>query len=145
MKTRVSALVEGGGWWEKQQAFREAMEELLQHVFSRIFPQLDHSGRPECANLNWYEDGSQGVGWHADDELLFQGSVSDCPIVSLSSGGTREFWLAPKAEGANPDVRQGVVELDLQNADLMTMEGLTQNTSFTLCRWLVPVTRRMPR
>ncbi|CAK0883839.1 unnamed protein product, partial [Prorocentrum cordatum] len=105
-------------------AFGQVMEQLFACVFGAAFPGLPPEAWPDCANLNLYEDGSQGVGWHADDELLFQGATHDCPISSL--GGTREFWLAQKLPSGAPDVRQGVVEVDLGDGDLITMEGLTQ-------------------
>ena len=43
-----------------------------------------------------YEDGSNVCGWHADDELLFNGRDDDCRIFSISFGAEREFWVAPK-------------------------------------------------
>lgn len=75
---------------------------------------------PNSANLNYYADGIQSVGWHSDDENLFGGkrqelssrscvqdlniviyacmefAWQDCSIISLSLGGRREFWTHPK-------------------------------------------------
>jgi alkylated DNA repair dioxygenase AlkB len=104
--------------------FRQVMDELVKCVFTK-FPTLPEEAWPNCANLNLYGDGLEGVGWHADDEVIFMGTARDCPIVSLSLGGMREFWIALKAEGA-PDVRKGVVEVDLKDGDLLTLEGLMQ-------------------
>mmetsp|Transcript_105291 Transcript_105291/g.164170 ORF Transcript_105291/g.164170 Transcript_105291/m.164170 type:complete len:465 (+) Transcript_105291:84-1478(+) len=104
--------------------FRQVMEELVECVFSK-FPSLPKEAWPNCANLNLYSDGLEGVGWHADDELIFMGTSRDCPILSLSLGGMREFWIALKSDG-NPDVKKGVVEVDLKDGDLVTLEGLTQ-------------------
>lgn len=78
---------------------------------------------PTCCNLNLYEDGGMSVGWHADDEDLFQGRLADCPIISLSLGETRTFELRPNAPAEG---EQDVHRLVLENGDLMTMEGLTQ-------------------
>lgn len=72
---------------------------------------------PNSCNLNLYEDGQQSVGWHADNESLFQGKVRDCPIISLSLGQTRTFEL--KCRGSNHKMK-------LEDGDLCTMEGLTQ-------------------
>jgi len=104
--------------------FRKVMEDIVKYVFSK-FPTLPEEAWPNCANLNLYADGQEGVGWHADDELIFMGTARDCPIMSLSLGGAREFWLALKCEG-NPDVKKGVVEVDLRDGDLLTLEGLCQ-------------------
>merc|ERR1719499_1967643 len=56
---------------------------------------------PNCCNLNLYEDGGMSVGWHSDDEDLFQGKSQDCRIISLSLGQTRTFelQLTGSAEG----------------------------------------------
>lgn len=104
--------------------FRKVMDDITKCVFTK-FPTLPEEAWPNCANLNLYDDGNEGVGWHADDELIFMGTARDCPILSLSLGGTREFWLALKTEG-NPDVKKGVVEVDLKDGDLVTLEGLMQ-------------------
>jgi len=80
------------------------------------------SSWPNCCNLNLYEDGGMSVGWHADDEQLFQGKERDCPIVSFSLGQGRTFML--RRNGAGEDERPCKVEL--RDGDLMTMEGLTQ-------------------
>eukprot|EP00931_Biecheleriopsis_adriatica_P094720 TRINITY_DN68348_c0_g1_i1.p1 TRINITY_DN68348_c0_g1~~TRINITY_DN68348_c0_g1_i1.p1 ORF type:complete len:462 (+),score=74.09 TRINITY_DN68348_c0_g1_i1:90-1475(+) len=122
--TRIETPVDEG--------FRTLMEELFECVFSK-FPHMPRESWPNCANLNLYASGDEGVGWHADDELIFMGTVRDCPILSLSLGATREFWIALQEEG-NPDVRQGVVEVDLKDGDLITMEGLMQKH----CMHLVP-------
>lgn len=48
-------------------------------------------------NLNLYEDESQNVGWHSDDEGLFRGCQTDCRIISASWGAPRRFEIALKA------------------------------------------------
>lgn len=125
--------------------FNKVMDDIVRCVFTK-FPSLPEEAWPNCANLNLYADGLEGVGWHADDELLFMGTARDCPIVSLSFGGTREFWIALKTEGA-PDVKKGVIEVDLRDGDLLTLEGLTQK----YCMHTVPraspsdMARQQPR
>lgn len=78
---------------------------------------------PNCCNLNLYEDGGMSVGWHADDEELFQGRTDDCPILSMSLGQTRTFELRPNElrEGERANYR-----VELRSGDLLTMEGLVQ-------------------
>merc|ERR1712060_943368 len=54
----------------------------------------NHSSEwPNSCNLNLYTGGDMSVGWHADDEQLFQGKSRDCRILSLSLGATRSFDL----------------------------------------------------
>mmetsp|Transcript_14096 Transcript_14096/g.24805 ORF Transcript_14096/g.24805 Transcript_14096/m.24805 type:complete len:583 (-) Transcript_14096:94-1842(-) len=119
------------------ESFRKVMEDLITEVFSK-FPTLPEEAWPNCANINIYDGGEQGVGWHADDELIFMGTTRDCPIVSLSLGGTREFWIALKTN-ENPDVKKGVVEVDLKDGDLLTLEGLIQKH----CMHTVPRASRL--
>lgn len=120
-----------------REAFRKVMQELAEHVFGALFPGLGEDAWPNAANLNLYRDGRQGVGWHADDESLFRGRDSDCPIVSVSLGTPREFWIALKrgegGEGMDPDPAT-VVEADLAHGDVLTMEGRMQHH----CLHLVP-------
>jgi len=109
---------------ESLSGFKAAMEEIMQHVFGDLFPGLEKEAWPNSANINLYRDGRQGVGWHADDESLFCGKDSDCPVVSISLGATREFWIALK-NGADP-VTGSIVETDLCDGDILTMEGRMQ-------------------
>jgi len=73
---------------------------------------------PNSCNLNLYNDGQHSVGWHADNEALFQGKARDCRIISLSLGETRLFEIKCKGGGTQ--------KLQLADGDLCTMEGLTQ-------------------
>ncbi|CAE7213955.1 ALKBH2 [Symbiodinium sp. CCMP2592] len=47
--------------------------------------------QPNCCNINLYRDGRDSVGWHTDDEELFEGGYKDITILSLSLGATRTF------------------------------------------------------
>lgn len=78
---------------------------------------------PNCCNMNLYEDGAAAVGWHSDDESLFQGKFRDILIISLSFGVTRTFELRVNypEEG-----EQAVYQIRPGSGDLMTMEGMTQ-------------------
>jgi len=82
---------------------------------------------PNSCNLNLYESGKAGVGWHADDEELFQGTYdeADVQIISLSLGATRTFELRTKATDAKGE--REVFSVALADGDLCTMEGLTQH------------------
>lgn len=78
---------------------------------------------PNSCNLNLYEDGTNSVGWHADDEQLFQGRFQDCRIISLSLGARRRFELRLNWPERGED---GLVHMLLGDGDLCTMEGMTQ-------------------
>jgi alkylated DNA repair dioxygenase AlkB len=73
-------------------------------------------------NLNYYPRGG-GVGFHADDEYLFDGLERDVTIVSLSlcseNGGSRLFQVKSR-DGAKAE------QIMLSHGDIMTMEGLFQ-------------------
>jgi len=75
---------------------------------------------PNSCNANYYKDGSQSVGWHADDEPLFNAVYQDALIISLSLGESRSFELRPK-NSVNKTIR-----LRLLDGDICTMEGLMQ-------------------
>jgi len=106
--------------------FRRIMHDVTAHVFGNLFPGLGEEAWPNSANLNLYHDGRKAVGWHADDESLFRGKERDCPIVSVSLGTPRELWIAlKKADGMDPDPKT-ILEVDLKDGDVLTMEGRMQ-------------------
>ena len=75
---------------------------------------------PNSCNLNLYTGGEDSVGWHADDEALFQGTKQPTLIISLSLGATRAFQLKGTWKGAT------IISILLEDGDLCTMEGMTQ-------------------
>lgn len=85
---------------------KEQIEEITGHSFNSCL-----------ANL--YEDGSQGVGWHSDDEpsLAFEGH--ETVIASLSLGATRKFRFKHK-------FKPEIAEVMLHAGQLIVMEGNTQ-------------------
>ena len=66
---------------------------------------------------NRYHDGSEGMGWHSDDEATL---VENAPISSLSFGAERKFALRHKAD------HKEKVSLTLEHGSLLTMRGETQ-------------------
>merc|ERR1740129_1466723 len=78
---------------------------------------------PDGCNLNLYEDGSMTVGWHSDDEPLFQGKFRDIVIISLSLGVSRKFELRLNWPEEH---EKSLWSIELGNGDLATMEGMTQ-------------------
>jgi alkylated DNA repair dioxygenase AlkB len=78
---------------------------------------------PDSCNMNYYLDGTMSVGWHADDEVLFQGTVRDIMIISLSLGASRRFDLRMK----RPTIgEQTSLSIRLNDGDILTMEGRCQ-------------------
>jgi len=111
-----------GGLEVPSQEFPPFMKELLKMsmYYCGIHNEEDW---PDSCNLNLYEDGGMSVGWHSDDEMLFQGKTNDIRIVSLSFGQARRFEL--RHNWPQPGERKEMNVL-LKSGDLMTMEGMTQ-------------------
>ena len=68
---------------------------------------------------NYYRDGRDSVGWHADDERELGPAPDDVAIASLSLGAVRRFRMRPKCG-------EGGRELRLPHGSLLVMRGLTQ-------------------
>jgi alkylated DNA repair dioxygenase AlkB len=78
---------------------------------------------PDSCNMNLYEDGNMSVGWHADDERLFQGKFRDIMILSLSLGQKRKFQMRLNFPEDDEPKEQTIF---LGDGDLMSMEGMFQ-------------------
>ena len=77
-------------------------------------------GRFNSVLLNYYRNGRDSMGWHADNEP----ELGPTPVIaSLSLGATRRFRLRPIGS------RAGLVPigLDLPNGSLLLMRGPTQH------------------
>lgn len=67
---------------------------LFEGPFTQSLFCLPHTPRKQVL-INYYRDGSDTVGWHADDEKLY----GDTPtIASLSLGSARDFFLRKIAD-----------------------------------------------
>lgn len=66
--------------------------------------------------LNLYHDGSEGMGWHSDDEPELH---PDAPIASLSLGGERKFSFKHKIDKTS-------ASLLLENGSVLLMHTPTQ-------------------
>lgn len=66
--------------------------------------------------LNLYHDGSEGMGWHSDDEKSLG---KDTAIASLSFGAERKFSFKHKTT-------KETVSLLLESGSLLLMQGTTQ-------------------
>ena len=102
-------------WTVRVAAVRRRIEAATGETFNSVL-----------ANL--YRDGSDRLGWHADDEP----ELGPAPVIaSASFGAPRRFLLRPKRGGAS-------VPIVLEPGSLLVMRGPTQR------HWLhsVPPTRR---
>jgi alkylated DNA repair dioxygenase AlkB len=78
------------------------------------------TGLPWNAVLaNYYRDGDDSVGWHADDERELGPTRDDVAIASLSLGATRRFVMRARAGGERR-------EFALGDGSLLVMRGSTQ-------------------
>lgn len=66
--------------------------------------------------LNYYPDGNDGMGWHADNEKSI---VENSCIASLSLGASRIFRVKHQSSNLQLDI-------PLQNGQLITMSGSFQ-------------------
>ena len=85
---------------------------------------------PDCCSVNLYEGGQSFVGWHADDEDLFQGKHEAIRIIAVSLGQTRDFELRPALANARASGQwrggHSQTSVKLHHGDVCTMEGFTQ-------------------
>jgi alkylated DNA repair dioxygenase AlkB len=79
---------------------------------------------------NLYHDGSEGMGWHSDDEKALG---KDTAIGSLSLGAQRKFSFRHKKKDGHP------VSIELENGSLLVMRGTTQ----TFWQHSVPKTAKL--
>lgn len=83
---------------------RERVEQLCAHRFNSCL-------------LNLYHDGSEGMGWHSDDEK----TLGRNPVIaSVSFGAERIFKLKHRKSGE-------VVSVLLEDGSLLVMKGETQH------------------
>ena len=92
----------------------------FQLITEKVMEQCGVTDFPNSCNANLYEDGDDVVGWHADDEPLFNATNQDALIISLSLGTSREFVYRLNTQ---PDREHPIM---LNDGDLCTMEGMTQ-------------------
>jgi alkylated DNA repair dioxygenase AlkB len=66
--------------------------------------------------LNYYHDGMEGMGWHADNEKEI---VPNSSIASLSLGANRKFSFKHK-------ISKETISIVLENGSLLEMKGALQ-------------------
>jgi len=98
------------------QPFRAGMLRLFELMQEKVEPRFN------ACFVNLYRDGSDSIGWHADDEPNLGPSFpEDITIASISLGETRRFRMKPQ-EGVDGET----VHFDLAHGDLLLMHGATQ-------------------
>jgi alkylated DNA repair dioxygenase AlkB len=76
--------------------------------------------------LNRYRDGSDRMGWHADDEPELE---PNHPIASLSLGASRTLRFRPRPRRRSQEIASppaGGFDLELADGDLLLMDPPTQ-------------------
>ncbi len=92
----------------------EPWQPQIWHLTQQVNQALQQ--RFNCVLLNWYRDGSQGMGWHSDDEP----ELGDSPqIASVSLGQQRRFDLRHRQT-------QTQLQLELAHGSLLLMAGKCQ-------------------
>lgn len=95
------------------------MEPWFEEITAKVCKICGIRDVPNSCNANYYENGSESVGWHADDENLFEANIDDSLIISLSLGVPRRFEVRPKDD-------PNTLTVLLRDGDLCTMEGYMQ-------------------
>jgi alkylated DNA repair dioxygenase AlkB len=96
----------------------EPWSEIILEIKAQIEKQLGEQFN--CCLLNFYNDGSQGMSWHSDDEKVMEKHGT---IASLSLGAPRNFDFKHKHTG----MKQRIL---LENGSLLEMKGGTQQQYF---------------
>lgn len=93
-------------WNKELMLIKKRVEEVSNTVFSTVL-------------LNYYRDGRDSMGWHADDEK----ELGKNPVIaSVSFGATRPFQLKH-----NNRKYLKKVDIELFNGSLLLMRGTTQH------------------
>ncbi len=105
------------------EVFPQQFPRWMEDFMAKIMPICGISNRsqwPNSCNINRYRRGQDTVGWHADDEVLFQGRWRPIRIISVSLGQKRTFQVQGLWNGAP------IVSQLLFDGDLCLMDGLMQ-------------------
>lgn len=93
-------------WNDDLLLIKSRIEQTTNNIFSSVL-------------LNYYRDGSDSMGWHADDEK----ELGKNPVIaSVSFGATRNFQLK---HNHRKDLKK--VAIQLSHGSLLLMKGTTQH------------------
>ena len=90
------------------------MNEILSEIRRRC--EVAANSKFNSVLVNFYRDGSAGMGWHSDNEAI---NGREPTIASVSLGATRRFDLRHR------ETKQ-TVKVDLDSGSLLVMSGLSQ-------------------
>ena len=111
--------------------FSPILQSMADHIEKTLNVYVD------SVNANYYPNAKASLGYHTDDEDLFQAKHQPSTIVSVSFGATRKFAIKNIRTGA--DSFQ-----NLSHGDLITMEGLMQRFyQHSICQAPFPVEDRL--
>merc|ERR1712129_599490 len=104
------------------QPFPMWMMEIM-HCVMPMCGVVDEQEWPDSCNLMLFQDGNDSVGWHAEDEKLFQAKFRDARFITLTLGARRkfEFRLNWPEDGKHQSH-----QLQMGNGDMLVMEGMLQ-------------------
>ena len=91
-----------------------AIQLKAQEWYSR---ETDHKVEFNVCLLNYYEDGSQAIGWHSDREEIGRTT----PIASISLGATRNFCIRSRDNGTRDRTN-----IELRDGSMIVMENVCQ-------------------
>ena len=96
----------------------ERMAHPINEILSEIRRRCEVAANSKFNSVlvNFYRDGSAGMGWHADNEAI---NGREPTIASVSLGATRRFDLRHR------ETKQ-TVKVDLGDGSLLVMSGLSQ-------------------
>jgi len=100
--------------------------DFIAEIRKRCVALAGMSSQPNACNINLYRNGMDSVGWHTDNEELYEAEYNDAVILSLTLGARRKFCIKRMEhenshyESTKPSV------LVLGHGDLCTMEGRFQ-------------------
>lgn len=90
---------------------------------------LDSRFKFNMCFVNWYRNGLDYIGYHADNEpQIYRDKKGRINVLSISIGSTRSFLLKPND---NDDVTVGNIvnhRTELGHGSVIAMRGLTQST-----------------
>jgi alkylated DNA repair dioxygenase AlkB len=97
--------------------FGETVQRLQRKAEAWIAQKTGQTVHFNVCLLNFYENGQQRIGWHADREEIGRTT----PIASVSLGATRQFLIRSKTQGV-----QDRAALPLTSGSLVIMDNVCQ-------------------
>lgn len=94
---------------------------VLKEIETEVMSHLSLRTLPNCCFLNLYRNGNDRIGYHADDEGLYDSMNQSVCIVSFSLGGERDFQIRMIENQPNQ-----CITFRLKAGDICVMSGNLQ-------------------